>query len=109
MPNVMSAGTNVNSTCRVTERIRGRSVDRQERRRPGRHRRAELLGIDAQLVAGVGLECPVGVAHHGLGHGSGLRGVEAALLVDVGQFPGLELGAAAQLAGLDPQLPQQQL
>ena len=37
-------------------------------------RRAQPPGIDAQLLAGVGLERRVGVAHHGLGHLAGLVG-----------------------------------
>ena len=66
-------------------------------------------GIDAQLLAGVGLEGELGVAHHLGRELGGHRGVEAPALVDGGQLLALVLGIVADGLPLDIELPEHEL
>ena len=53
------------------QRHDGADRERHERRGGRRDRRAELAGVDAELLTSVGLERHLGVAHHRLGDAPG--------------------------------------
>ena len=76
---------------------------RRPRTTPPRRRAGDPSspGVDAELLAGVGLEGELGIAHHRLGQRRASGGVEPPRLVDAGQLGRLEVGLPAQLAALD--------
>ena len=68
-----------------------------------------MVRVDAQLLAGVGLQREVGVTHHLLGELASTIGVDATRLVDLRQLDRLDVRVAAQLPALDVELALEQL
>ena len=87
-----------------------RSQSEGEERGHGRkHRVAQFVGIDAQLLPGVDLQSLLGVGHDVGGHLPSRVAVNSPRLVDLGQFLHLMLRVASVLPPLHLQLPLQQL
>ena len=77
-------------------------VKKEDKRRL--HGRAQMLGADAQLLPGVGLESQLRIRHDLVHHVPRHFGIDAPLLVHAPQLEGLALGALAQRDALDFEL-----
>ena len=83
------------------ERAEGEGEEGGQRRL---HGRAQMVGADAQLLPGVGLEGQLRIRHDLVHHVPRHFGIDAPLLVHAPQLEGLALGALAQRDALDFEL-----